>query len=184
MFFHLLCALVWSFDMKIYKITPTPPPPNPNFEMSGSAGVCREGGESVWPSQMQQRLFPECGDHRACTLSQKGRDQAVCVNQTIEVEVGRGDVWGRRSTVYVSQYTATKIPFMYSQKRNCAASVPISTVMCLWAIYLFLQQNRQTNHGNVLIAPQTHESGIWVRGRAIPFLGIFVSNLLCYVFAV
>jgi hypothetical protein len=53
--------------------------------------------------------------------------------------------------------TATKIPIIYSQKSNCAASVLIITFMCLVSdVYIpkigphiFLQQNRgQTDHGN------------------------------------
>ncbi len=80
--------------------------------------------------------------------------------------------------------TILEIRNKYSQKRNWAASViPISTFMCLWAIYI------QYFHNVVCLfccrkicglilgilyinRSQTHESGNWNWGRAIPFLEI------------
>jgi hypothetical protein len=87
--------------------------------------------------------------------------------------------------------TATKIPFMYSFSGNCAVSVPVSTFMCLWAIHIFpgsvhifSSAEKADRSWGYINRSQTHECGNWDWGRAVPFLGIFVSNFRYCVFAV
>ncbi len=84
-------------------------------------------------------------------------------------------------------YTAKKFGFMCSPKGNCAASVPVSTFMCLWAVrstYLF----SCSRIGRPIRGIYKWLTETWCRnwncGRAVPFLGIFVSNFRYCVFAV
>ena len=84
--------------------------------------------------------------------------------------------------------TVPKIRNKYSQKCNCAASLPISTFMFLWAIYIpttgppiFLQKIRGPTMGIYIILSQMHEWGNWERSRASSFLGIHKLDLLCGV---
>ena len=132
-------------------------------------------GWAVLPGQWDWCRSEHCAPRPACQSGSR-RD----TNQRSETRGSRNNALPPVLTKQTKLYTATKIPFIYSFSGNSAASAPISTFMCLWAIYIVPGSVRDRSW-KYINCSQTHECGNWDWGPDISFLGniCFEISVFC-----
>ncbi len=131
----------------------------------------RNGGRNK--STFHTGCFWKSGEAQA----QQDQDQK---SKEVQEESQAGEFSWRRK---VRSHCKESIPnqILPEMKLQCAASVPISTFMFLWAIYIFpwlvcpslLQKNRWTDRGKIYLAhTYVRECRNWDWGHAVSFLGV------------
>ncbi len=94
--------------------------------LAGGGPDGHNGEGQVWDGPLGRQSDPAGPIHRLHWRERLQRPgQWICL---------LSGMWGTHALKLM--YTATKIPLIYSFFGNSAASAPISTFMCLWAIYI------------------------------------------------
>jgi hypothetical protein len=121
------------------------------------------------------------------------RDLPVCALADQPAQHGQQQQWGHTPDTLSKEISThcNENPIYVFPEKELRGLNPDFTFMCLWMIYVstgsvHIFSCSRIGRPMVGIYKSLTDTGMWklgLRGHAIPFLGIFVSNFFCFVFA-